>query len=116
MAAPLPTPEPEAVSSTESPLEVPPPQEEIPLVKPKTTRRKKAETTPATDPSATKRRGRKKADPQPEPEITPVVESQPLVAAEPVITVEPEPVNERSKRSQNRRLQRMSMKGFGKPG
>jgi cytoskeletal protein RodZ len=94
MAAPLSTPEPESVSSTEPPLEVPPPQDEIPLVKPKTTRRKKAESTPAADPSTTKRRGRKKAEPEPAPEIAPIIEPQPVVAAELVIPVEPEPVVE----------------------
>jgi cytoskeletal protein RodZ len=93
-ATPLSTLEPVSVSPTESQLENPPPQEEIPLVKPKTTRRKKAESTPASDPSTTKRRGRKKAEPEPEP--TPVIEVQPEVAAEPVIPVEPaaEPVLE----------------------
>ncbi|MFT3892699.1 MAG: helix-turn-helix domain-containing protein [Anaerolineales bacterium] len=89
-AAPLFTPEPASVIQAESQPEIVPTVDEIPVIKPKTTRRKKADAQPAaTETSPTKRRGRKKAEPQPEP--TPIVESQPEVIAEPAAAVVPEP-------------------------
>lgn len=91
-AAFLPTPEPASVPETQSLLETPPVQEEIPLVKPKTTRRKKVDGLSASEPTSTKRRGRKKEETQ--PEASPMIEPQLEVVAEPVVQVEPEPLVE----------------------
>lgn len=95
-AAPLSTPEPEPVAQIESQPEVLPAQDEIPVIKPKTTRRKKTDSQSAAEPTITKRRGRKKAEPEvaPEPGPAPIVEPQPEVAAEPLFPVEPEPAAE----------------------
>jgi cytoskeletal protein RodZ len=87
-----------------STLEVAPPQEATPrfdsltasLPQGKPARRKKADTTPATDSSPSKsRRTRKKAEPEPEP----VIESQPE-AVESTQVVEPEPVAEQTVETQ----------------
>ena len=92
--ASLPMPEPASVPEPQAPLETPPVQEEVSLVKPKTTRRKKVDALSASEPTSTKRRGRKKEEHQPDPAALPTIESQPEVMAEPVIQVEPEPVVE----------------------
>ncbi len=84
-ATPLSTPEPAPVAQTESQPEAASLQEEIPVSKPKTSRRKKTDSQPPSEP---KRRGRKKA----EPDGTPVDEPQPEIMTEPVAQVEPEPV------------------------
>jgi cytoskeletal protein RodZ len=84
-APPLSTPEPAPVAQTESLPEATSLQEEIPVSKPKTSRRKKTDSQPPSEP---KRRGRKKA----EPENTPVDEPQPEIITEPVAQIEPEPV------------------------
>ena len=90
-AAPLSPPEPEPVVPIESLPEIIPLQEEIPVSKPKTTRRKKTDAQSASEPvSTTKRRGRKKVEP--EPEVVPVIEPQPEIVTEPVVEIEPEPV------------------------
>ena len=90
-AAPPPTPVADPVTQADTPIEVAPSQEDIPLLKPKTSRRKKADPKPTSEPT-TKRRGRKKAEL--EPETVSTIEHQPEVLAEPVFLVEPEPVAE----------------------
>lgn len=70
--------------------QVSPPQDEAPLPTRKPARRKKADSTPATDsPPSKPRRGRKKAEPEPEPAIEPQPES-----VEPIQEAELEPVLE----------------------
>ncbi|NWG07609.1 MAG: DUF4115 domain-containing protein [Chloroflexi bacterium] len=81
-AAPLPASISDPAAQTES-------QPEIPLSKPKTSRRKKTDSKSAVEPTTTRRRGRKKAGP--DPEVIPVVESRAEVIAEPVEQAEPEP-------------------------
>ena len=77
-AASLSTPEVAAVTQSESQ-----PEE---ISKPKTSRRKKTDSQPASEPATTKRRGRKK-----ESEAAPMIEPQPEVLPEPVVEIEPEP-------------------------
>jgi cytoskeletal protein RodZ len=76
--------------ATQTP-EAEPPQESTPLSKPKTARRKKTDSQPATDPTPSKpRRARKKVEPEPEA----VLESQPETVEEPVAEIQPEPIIE----------------------
>jgi len=88
--APLSTPEPVADTQAKSQPDVGPAQEEIPLSKPKTSRRKKVDAQPASEPVPTRQRGRKKVEP--ESESSPVIDPQPEMVAEPVVPIEPEPV------------------------
>lgn len=77
-------------SESSAEIEIPPAEAPATLIKPKPVRRKKADNQPADDPgSTTRRRGRKKTEPEAdlEPVLAPV-EPEPEVTQEPVIPAE----------------------------